>query len=466
MLGGAALGLGLASCFGVTPYPCQQDSQCRLDGQQGWCEDEGFCSLPDDDCDGGRRFSEHAPGGLSEACVGEGGSGSTDGTSGADTAGTNGSTDGGETVGVCVGEACGCAEQLVVAGSQSCAIRQDGALLCWGDNTVEGRLGFPVEGPEEVQPITAPTVVPFGESLQVTQVALGNHGCASTSVGVRCWGRNNQGQVMPTAGGSAILGPTAPGLAQLGDADSVVVAPGWSCGLLGSGDVTCWGQLGSFGASGDDVIDLDGQAVPSPVQSIVALREAVCVLAGDEQVWCAGNPQMGEMGLAEAVAPTSTFVLAVPSTPGLEGVGAGTLHACAWRGDQALCWGSNANLQNGSAEGPSAHSIEQPVALSFTVDRVSAGQSSSCALGSGTAPWCWGAPIPDGGPPGADRANPTEVSWLPAAVGTIVDIGVGTVHGCALTDTDQVWCWGSNTAGQLGVPGSDLSTPQQVDLGC
>ena len=48
--------------------------------------------------------------------------------------------------------------------------------------------------------------------------------------------------------------------------------------------------------------------------------------------------------------------------------------------------------------------------------------------------------------------SPTEP---PAGSGTWTQVAAGRAHACALTDRGRVYCWGSNSTGQAGVPGTD-----------
>lgn len=51
---------------GPDEFACIDDGQC---GVSGVCELEGWCSFPDVECPDGRRFGEHAGGGLGGTCV-------------------------------------------------------------------------------------------------------------------------------------------------------------------------------------------------------------------------------------------------------------------------------------------------------------------------------------------------------------------------------------------------------------
>jgi hypothetical protein len=69
---------GIAACS-LDPYACNNDDQCRRDGEQGTCRAIGFCSYPDDDCPSGSRFSPNAGGDRAGTCVDEVAGSSTSG---------------------------------------------------------------------------------------------------------------------------------------------------------------------------------------------------------------------------------------------------------------------------------------------------------------------------------------------------------------------------------------------------
>jgi cysteine-rich repeat protein len=77
---GIASGALVGACVDLQPYACSDDAQCKLTGSEGWCEDAGYCSYPDSDCDSGRRYGDLAAG-LSGQCTDQAGTaGSSDST--------------------------------------------------------------------------------------------------------------------------------------------------------------------------------------------------------------------------------------------------------------------------------------------------------------------------------------------------------------------------------------------------
>jgi hypothetical protein len=59
-----------ASCTKVSNvFECENNAQCRIDGQDGRCERSGFCSLADDGCSSGWRYDRSADPSLAGQCL-------------------------------------------------------------------------------------------------------------------------------------------------------------------------------------------------------------------------------------------------------------------------------------------------------------------------------------------------------------------------------------------------------------
>lgn len=153
--------------------------------------------------------------------------------------------------------------QLAAGRRHTCALTTQGAVRCWGD-APHGALGYPG--------ITASldaAVGPVDVGAEVAQIAAGReHTCALTTQGrVRCWGAGARGAL--GYGTTYDVGDDEPP-ASLGDVDlaekAVQVAAGdsFTCALLQSGRVSCWGSGGDgeigYGATsniGDDELPRD-----------------------------------------------------------------------------------------------------------------------------------------------------------------------------------------------------------------
>lgn len=213
-------------------------------------------------------------------------------------------------------------EQVSAGGDHTCAVRQDGAVLCVGSDA-DGE-----------------STVPAGLAAAVEVVAGLGHTCALSTTGdVTCWGREQSGQrdapdqpfVHLTAGAWHTCGLDAVGLAHCWGLDAgqlhppeeafVQLAAGaWhSCGVTVGSELRCWGD----GIVGQ--LDAPGGA------------GWIAVAAGDWHT-CA-------MDLAGSVVCWGWMDDRQGDTPdvGFVSIGAGQRVSCGIQpGGQALCWGTPA----------------------------------------------------------------------------------------------------------------------------
>jgi alpha-tubulin suppressor-like RCC1 family protein len=134
--------------------------------------------------------------------------------------------------------------QVATGADHTCAVKKDGTLWCWGNNSMT-QLG---EGPTDFSPVPL-QVTALGAT--VAQVAAGNaHTCAVTQAGeLYCWGANSAGQLGNGETGSVVWPPAK--VAALGnDVTAVFAAPSFTCARTKDATLWCWGQ-NSFGQLGD-----------------------------------------------------------------------------------------------------------------------------------------------------------------------------------------------------------------------
>lgn len=80
-------------------FQCSEDTSCVVEGIAGFCESNGYCSFPDEECDSGRRYGQMAPAEFAGVCVGVGPGESTGSSGIALTSLSGGSTSSGSTSG-------------------------------------------------------------------------------------------------------------------------------------------------------------------------------------------------------------------------------------------------------------------------------------------------------------------------------------------------------------------------------
>ena len=117
-------------------------------------------------------------------------------------------------------------------------------------------------------------------------------------------------------------------------------------------------------------------------------------------------------------------------------------------------------LGNVGSDGPLRDA--PPVTLPGPAQSITVGPYTSCATLQNGSAFCWGE-----GQHGLLAANSTEdigddeaaTSAGPVELpGTVLHVAQGEQHACALLAPGEVWCWGNNTVGQLGV-GDTLPRP-------
>jgi len=187
----------------------------------------------------------------------------------------------------------------------TCAV-VSGAAQCWGSNAY-GQLGnnstIPGSAAVQVQGLTT----------GVTAIAAGEaHSCAVLSGGAQCWGRNDFGQLGNSSNTNSLVPVAVTGLTS-GVVD-ISVGSNFSCALLSGGGVRCWGKndLGQLGDSSNT--DSTSKVIPNGLLSGVAQlatgndHSCVVLTAGGMKCW--GLNATGQLGDGSAVdrnAPVTAF---------------------------------------------------------------------------------------------------------------------------------------------------------------
>jgi PKD repeat protein len=137
----------------------------------------------------------------------------------------------------------------------------------------------------------------------------------------------------------------------------------------------------------------------------------------------------------------------------LSQVSVGGYHACGLTAaGAAWCWGRNQFGQVGDGtSSTTAHRLRPvPVTGGHLFSRISAGLEHSCGVTPTGELWCWGrnqwGRLGLGTVDNVPHPQPTQVPGLPP----IASVSAGLEYTCALDVTGQAWCWGRADDGQLG----------------
>ncbi len=335
----------------------------------------------------------------------------------------------------------------------SCALTSDGRVKCWGFNFF-GALG---DG-TTTNRCTPANVVGLPSGISAI-TAGGLHTCALTSGGngVKCWGANDSGQVGVGVCNSQTTFCTTPvdvvGLPS--DVSAIAAGNQHTCALTSGGGVKCWGR-NTEGQLGDGTTT--GHYTPMDVIGLTSGVSAIstggfglhtCALTSGGGVKCWGSNRSGQLGdgtMTDRSAPVNVVGLA----SGVSAIAAGGTHTCALTSGGVKCWGNNGYGQLGDGTTTDRSAPVNVVGLASGVSAISTSALHTCALTSGGGVKCWGwnnyGQLGDGTT--TNRTAPVDVVGLTSGVSAIAPGGSLT---CALTSNGRVKCWGRNTEGQLGI---------------
>lgn len=351
---------------------------------------------------------------------------------------------------------------LALGFSHSCARLLDSTVKCWGENGA-GQLGDGV--PFETS-TGKPALIPQDVSgiSDATDIGAGlAHTCVVHATGaVSCWGINLFGQL-----GDGTKTRSSSPVSVLSIQDAVAIAGGesFTCALQKGKTVSCWGA-NAAGQLGDET--KTDRGTPAPVRglsgavSLTAAKEHACAVleSGDVMCWGANaNGQLGNGSITESLTPTK-----VAGLTGVAQVAAATRFACArQKAGPVYCWGNNAFGQLGSGS-PNDAANPSPILVGDVPDAIFlwAGFEHACAVRKSGAVVCWGKA--QSGQIGSGTAEPSVPKpTAVVGVGTSRAVWTGGDRSCALTQDGKAFCWGANSAGQLG-NGTTDDAPEAVQV--
>ncbi len=195
---------------------------------------------------------------------------------------------------------------VATAGEQTCALMQSGQVQCWGFNG-RGELGDGTMT-DSFAPVTV-----RGLTYHATSLALGDsHGCAALANGsVRCWGRNDQGQLATGNTGDATSSEIVPYLLGFW---MLSAGFGSSAAVLMNGSAVLWGSafdhvMTANGPGPDTILQmptfiagLDG------AYAVTIGADHACALLSNSDVKCWGHNQVGQLGDGTYIDSISTPV--------------------------------------------------------------------------------------------------------------------------------------------------------------
>lgn len=365
------------------------------------------------------------------------------------------------------------ANKIVTAISASdyhtCAIAS-GSLFCWGNND-NGQLGNGSSTSSSTPVAVSTSGALAGKTVTAIDTSA-NHTCAVASAAVYCWGYNYSGLLgngTTTASNSPVAVATS-GVLSGKTVTSISVSSNHTCAVA-SGSVFCWGynesgQLGNGtrSSSSQPVAVLTSGALASKKVTQISTGYQHSCAATQTEIFCWGdnsNYQLGDTTKTDSASPVKVMTSSSASS-------ATNFHSVSFDSrnsslrfvadnqsySQTLTLDSTLNSKQltttdslGSLNGKviSRAAYGYGFACYLVESRVyCAGQQNTLGqLGNGTQ---------------AVSTNPVEIDMTGVLKGlAITDLSAGYAHACVIASA-KVFCWGSNSQGQLGISDARDST--------
>ncbi|MBI5499747.1 MAG: hypothetical protein HY907_05860, partial [Deltaproteobacteria bacterium] len=363
---------------------------------------------------------------------------------------------------------------LAVGEYHGCIIRKSGQLVCFGN----GNYGVASRDYEAAYQVVAPDIeklvgeapvrYTFAPSAEATLRPVPHLSAGHEFVcGVResgkiyCFGGGGTGEL---GCGSSQYRGSGQGCEVGGISDGVQVSATLTqaCALRANGQVVCWGGLGGITTGLPMPIGGIANATKIDIGGTAGSTEGCAILA-DKTVACWASYQNAGLLAGQTYEPLTGMV--IPGVTDAEQIAVGYDTACYINtAGKVLCWGD-------AYHGALGRDTEEDAPAPVEVPRLSrathiAGNGYNfCVVHSGGKLTCWG--MNDEGQIGNGKMDPekpvvaTEVRGVRGAVASVV--GSGTT--CALLESGEAMCWGSNPWNECGINDSEsdaILKPSQV----
>lgn len=368
--------------------------------------------------------------------------------------------------------------QITVGTSHAVVVKSDGSVWGWGDNTY-GQLGNATEydtGIPVAPPVPAdiPNANAKGQAANCyTTYILKTDGTTAEGT-VWSYGENlNFGLLGDRT--SDLSTPPVPQTrtpvqvlinATKSPLTKVIAITAFSdhaMALRSDGTVWAWGN-GRNGQLGDGTTKIRTAAVQVLVARGTPLTNVKAIMAGniisyaiknDGTVWAWGLNHHAGLGVSYTSLSESAYAVRVPGLTNVRAIAPGTQHYVALKNDGTMwAWGENNEGQLGDGSSITAPTrvtpAQVPVPPNTNITKIVTHWSHTLALTSTGSVLAWG-PNVDGqlgtGVLTTRETTPVAVSGLTGAV----EIAASTDYSFAITQSGQVFGWGSNDDGELGL---------------
>ena len=307
------------------------------------------------------------------------------------------------------------------------AVRTDGTLWAWGDNSSSGQLG---DGTTTNR--SAPVQVGTGTNWDSVSAGLLHTVAVKTDGTLWAWGNNGSGQL----GDGTTTNRSTPVQVGTSTAWASVAAGGThTVALRTDGTLWAWGDnlRGELGDGTTTARSAPAQVGTAHWASVAAGQHHTVAIKADHTLWSWGWNSLGQVGDGTTINRLSPVQVGTDTDWSSLGVGGTTVHSLAIKTNGTLwAWGFNRDGQVGNGTTTNQTS---PVQVGTDTDWASAatGQWHSLAVKANGTLWAWGnnesGQLGDGTT--TSQSSPVPVapgfSWVTPVGGYTHSIGAGRV---------------------------------------
>jgi alpha-tubulin suppressor-like RCC1 family protein len=271
---------------------------------------------------------------------------------------------------------------MVIGALHKCALTDAGSVKCWGNNQY-GQLGNNRTGTNSVNEY----VTPIGLTSGVKSIAgSGAYTCALLTTGkVKCWGALFSSPPMSSTPSPVLSAPTTIG--NLVESVKAIFSGDFrTCAILSTGIIKCW----SFNFQ-DSPTATELSGFKAPINALAIGYEHLCALTSTKEVQCLGVNSFGQVGNGQWSYYVSTPQDVYNLGNDIVEITAQARSTCARNTTGKIkCWGQQPNAVS------NLFAPKEVLGLDAGITKISAETNSTCALNQQGAVKCWGRPSSEG----------------------------------------------------------------------
>ncbi len=347
-------------------------------------------------------------------------------------------------------------QKVTTSRNHACAIDGNRDLYCWGDDSYY-QLGDGDGGWGSEDRYSPKKVLEYGPSAgNWTDVSAGlRNTCGIKSDGTLwCWGRNYYGMLGIGSWDTSFINYTPEKISLTNDWKAVFLSKLFSsaCAIKTDGTLWCWGRndTGELGTGDNSNRNYPTQISDARWKKIAfftdhANGKGTIGLREDGTLWVWGSSIF--LGVTDT---TTTYSPILLSSKQYKDIFGGYDNVCAIETNGKLhCWGSNTTQQLGQEDVTLSYNTPLTIFSDYQWETGAISDGSICGIRNNTTLYCWGNNTWGGLGYREEIYSDFQKSDYDKGLKMFGQGNDGFI--CAIDDDGRLLCWGDNSYSQLGV---------------